>query len=212
MITRALRRYAAFRGLTPILLVLALSSCTTLREPAAVDWDARRDALLQEQDWRLQGRVAIRSADGEGGQASLQWRQTGEYSELQLSGPFGTGRVDLFVSPQEVRLSDADGEQSIRYTGPDAAERFMSEHLGWSFPVASARYWMRGLLDPAADGKRQFAAGGELRGLRQHGWTVSLDRFEEYGGQLLPVRLVLENPRLRLKAVISEWLPAPELN
>ena len=92
--------------------------------------------------------------------------------------------------------------------GPDAAERFMAEQLGWSFPVRSARYWMRGRLDPADPGQRLLDSDGFLTGLQQHGWNVALNRFSEVDGQLLPDRLVLENPQLTLKTVISEWRQA----
>jgi len=186
---------------------LALNGCTTLRT-AGTDWDARSAVLLQQDHWSLSGRIAVTTVDGEGGQATLNWRQTGEASLLQLAGPFGAGRVELAVAPDAVTLRTAEGE-TVSYAGPGAAERFMDEQFGWSFPVRSARFWMRGLLDPAAPGERLFAESGELTGLRQHGWDVSLTRFASVDDRLLPVRVTLENPQIRLKAAISNWANPP---
>ena len=161
--------------------------------------------MLAIDSWTMRGRVAVRDAEGEGGQASLTWQQTGERSALTFAGPLGAGRVDLIVEPDRIRFIDAGNEQTLEYTGADAAERFMSEQLGWSFPVRSARYWMRGLLDPDARGKRLLTADGELAGLSQHGWSVAYQRFAEHDGQSLPTKLQLEHPRLRLRVVISDW-------
>ena len=191
------------RQLLLLAMFLAVSGCTTLRT-TGTDWDARRDALLQQDEWSLNGRIAARTAAGEGGQATLNWRQSGEESAVQLAGPFGAGRVELQVAPDAVTLRTAEGE-TVSYAGETAAERFMDEQFGWSFPVRSARFWMRGLLDPAAPGERVFDEAGELTGLRQHGWDVSLTRFAAVDGRLLPVRLTLENPQLRLKAAVSSW-------
>ncbi|MBT8422921.1 MAG: outer membrane lipoprotein LolB [Gammaproteobacteria bacterium] len=203
-------RLRTLRPLLPAMLIL--SGCTSLQTATtpATDWDARRASLLQQPNWSLTGRVAIRTVDGEGGQARLSWTQSGEATQLQLAGPFGAGRVDLSVTPVAVTLQTGDG-QAVRYAGPEAAEQFMDEQLGWSFPVRSARYWMLGLLDPAAPGERLFDDAGGLTALRQHGWDISLNRYATVDSLLLPTRLTLENPQLRLKTAISNWAIA-ELN
>jgi len=193
--------------------MLLLGGCSMLQKTApAIDWEQRRSALLQLDEWAMRGRIAVRDAAGQGGQASLSWQQQAEQSELWLAGPFGAGGVQLTVAPGRVSLRAPDNVPQIDYTGPDAAERLMRDHLGWSFPVLSARYWIRGLLDPAAVGDRQFGEAGELRGLAQHGWTVSFERFAEFDGHWLPVKLVLENTELRLKAVVSDWSTGARLD
>jgi outer membrane lipoprotein LolB len=152
----------------------------------------------------MQGQVAIKANRG-GGQASIRWQQLGGLSRLRLAGPFGAGQVELAIAPNLVTLTDASGERSLAYTGSDAAERFMAEHLGWSFPVHSARYWVLGLLDPASSGERRFDETGTLRSLTQYGWTVVFDRFARFDEQYLPAKLVIESPALRLRLVVRGW-------
>lgn len=198
----------SFRALRWLLAAALLGGCTGLQQqaPPVNDWDQRRDGLLTIQDWSLRGRVGIKAADT-GGQANLDWRQRNEVSRLRFAGPFGTGQVELTVAPERVTLNDKSGERSLTYNGPDAAERFMAEQLGWSLPVRSARYWVLGLLDPAAPGNRTFDDLGELQSIQQHGWTVVYERFTELGGEYLPAKLVIENPRLRLTLLTRSWLP-----
>lgn len=190
-----------------LLAVALLSGCVGLqKEPSRIDWEQRREQLLTFESWSLRGRVAIKAASG-GGNANLDWLQQGELSRLRLAGPFGAGRVELQVAPEKMTFSDRAGERTLAYAGPDAAERFMTEQLGWSFPVRSARYWVLGLLDPAFAGERLYDEQGALESLRQHGWTVVYDRFADLGGQYIPARLEMENPQLRLRVLISSWSP-----
>ncbi len=193
------------RLLWAVLLGTLLNGCTGLqKKPLSLDWDARRDALLAVSAWSMQGQVAIK-ADSGGGQASISWQQTDSLSRLRLAGPFGAGQVELTIAPALMTLTDASGEQTVAYTGADAAERFMAERLGWSFPVHSARYWVLGLLDPAVKGERRFDTSGTLRSLTQHGWTVNFDRYAEFDEHYLPAKLVIESADLRLRMVVRGW-------
>jgi len=189
-----------------LLLATLLSGCTGLqKKPSTVNWEARRNALLAVDAWSMQGQIAIKASSG-GGQGSINWQQSGELSRLRLAGPFGAGQVELVIAPERMTLTDASGERSVAYTGADAAERFMAERLGWSFPVRSARYWVLGLLDPASSGERSFDPTGTLRSLTQHGWTVDFDRFAEFDEQYLPAKLVIESAELRLRLVVRGWM------
>lgn len=154
--------------------------------------------------------MAFKSGE-EGGQGKLRWQQAGHTSLIRIAGPFGAGAYDLVWEPDRVSVADAEGEQSIEYQGADAAEQFLQEQLGWSFPADSTRYWVMGLLDPAAPGKELFDDQGALRGITQHGWNISYERFAEYDGLTLPTRVSMENGSASMRIVISKWsLPASD--
>lgn len=188
-----------------LLVVGVAAGCTTLQRAPVLTQDARDADLLAMQDWSLRGRIAVRDAEGEGGQAGVGWQQRGSGSYLDLSGPFGAGRVLLTFEPGRAAAATADGERELEYAGPDAAERFMADQLGWSFPVRSARFWVLGLADPAADADIQRDATGLPVSLRQHGWNIGFERFGEFDGYAMPVKLRLENERFRLRLVVSDW-------
>ena len=102
-------------------------------------------------------------------------------------------------------MASSNGEFRHAYSGADAAAAFLQEQLGWSFPAASARYWILGLRDPAAAGEERFDAAGELAGLRQGGWSVSYQGFADVEGERLPTRITLEGPDARVRLVIDAW-------
>lgn len=188
-----------------VLLVMGATACTSVRPVADSDaWTARRSALLLLDNWELKGRIAVKS-DSEGGQARLLWQQLGESSRIHLSGPFGAGAYDLVWEPEFVSISDASGAKSAEYKGRSAGEKFLTEQLGWAFPAGSLRFWVLGLLDPAAAGREHFDAAGELSGLQQNGWTISYDRYASELGFSLPTRINIENEHARLRIVVSKW-------
>ena len=185
---------------------LLLSSCATLPPAGVTDWAERQTILEAVDDWEFSGRLAVQDlATGEGTQASVRWRQEDLNSRIRLSGPFGSGAQELFWEPGRIRIVNGDGEQTMEYTGPEAAERFLRDQLGWSFPAESTRFWLLGLRDPDAPGQEIFSTDGELIELYQHGWRIAFERFVLTDGLLLPSRLVLQNSTARLRIVISKW-------
>jgi outer membrane lipoprotein LolB len=102
-------------------------------------------------------------------------------------------------------VTTQDGEVALDELGPDAAERFLARELGWSVPVRSARYWVRGLADPAANAAPLLDELGRLAQLTQSGWQI---RYEEYAlkdSLWLPRRLVMEGGPARVRLVIDTW-------
>ena len=47
---------------------------------------------------------------------------------------------------------------------------------------------------------------GRLRDLKQDGWHVSYERYQVEGNYQLPGKMTLENPQLKVKLVISDWV------
>jgi outer membrane lipoprotein LolB len=198
-------KLTAWYRVAPIIVLLAcVSACTSLRPLSPPEWAHRQGALLAVDEWELRGRMAFKS-NAEGGQAKLRWQQAGDSSFIRLAGPFGAGAYDLIWEPGRVSVADSGGEQSLEYLGPDAAEQFLHDQLGWSFPAGSMRYWVMGLLDPAAPGDEQFDEQGALLEITQHGWSINYERFSEYDGFALPTRVSMENGSTRLRIVISKW-------
>lgn len=181
----------------------------TRNAPAPADWAARDARIRALEHWELRGRMAYKDAAGDGGQASLRWAQTAVVSRLRVAGPFGAGALVLLVEPERVTLTDARGERTREYRGADALQTFMQSQLGWSIPAAAARYWMLGIADPKAPAERERDASGRTRRLDQHGWQIEYQRFAQFDGLELPVKLALSGPQGRLRVVVTDWrLPA----
>ncbi|MGI9290037.1 MAG: lipoprotein insertase outer membrane protein LolB [Gammaproteobacteria bacterium] len=195
--------------LFPFFLVVLLVGCTA--QPSRPDWEAGRTLLLEAEDWQFRGRMAVKIEDPalqdevSGGQASIVWLQERDVSRIRLSGPLGAGAWELIWDPYQVSASDTKGKRSVRYTGPEAAELFMRQELGWVFPADNIRYWLRGLPAPGAAAEEEFGADGQLERILQQGWEVSYDRYGNFEGHLLPARLTIRGRGIRLRLVISRW-------
>jgi outer membrane lipoprotein LolB len=187
-----------------LLVALALlAGCASVR-PVAVAPENPNAALLALQGWEARGRIAFKSGT-EGGQATLRWQQSAEQSLIRLAGPFGAGAYDVTWAPERVTVANSDGEQSFEYRGAEAAEQFLQAQLGWSFPAGSTRYWMLGLLDPAAPGEEKRGEDGVLEAISQHGWEVRFERFQNVQGYQLPARFEVQNANASLRVVITRW-------
>lgn len=185
-----------------------LAGCVTQRveapasaEPAAL----RQERLLGLAQWEARGRVAFKSAD-KGGQGSLQWLQAGSVARIRLSGPFGAGAYEISWMPGQITVYSGGAEAALEYLGPDAADRFLVEQVGWSFPVGSVRYWLLGLADPATPAAAQADAQGRLKELQQSGWVVRYEDYAQGAATWLPHKLVIEREDVRVRFVIDKWL------
>jgi outer membrane lipoprotein LolB len=189
-----------------LMLIVLLSACT-LRQPVQTEWEAQRALVQNTSDWKFTGRMAIKSETEEqvGGQVSVRWRQEGDVSQIRLSGPLGAGAWELLWTPERIQVGDSSGERSIQYTGPSAAEDFMRAELGWAFPAQSIRYWVRALAAPEAPSQASYAEDGQLLELVQHGWTISFQRYAEFDGIYMPVKIAMSGRGVRLRIVIARW-------
>jgi len=197
-----------------ILALVALGGCATPRQPTVgiggTEWPQRRDFLRQLDDWRLEGRVALRTAD-DGYNGSLTWRQMHETLDFRVRGPFGVGGFRIHGDRDGLRLETTRGDE---YLVGDP-ETDMAREFGWSLPVRSMRFWVLGVSDPATAAEEVVDEQGKLVRLNQEGWAIQYDDYEAAAGALLPRKIVMENGDVRIRLVADRWtivLPDSDLS
>ena len=123
----------------------------------------RRAAIEAVSTWEARGRIALKTP-GASGQGNFTWVQDGRPDRAPGRGPLRCRRLrESAGSPARLTVLSGRGEVAADYTGADAAQRFLEEQLGWSLPVANARYWLLGLAGPGTRPSRpsmKRAAGG----------------------------------------------------
>lgn len=189
---------------TILSLGLLLGACATTRPPPELPadtlWDLRRPRVEALQQWAFSGRVAVRGAEASWN-ARMRWDQRGEIFDIDFLTPLGR---------QVAGLRGGDGRVVLRRPGeppavaPDAAA-LLESALGWSAPVDGLRYWLRGLPRPGAGEAPGLDAWGRVVWMAQDGWKVEIQRYVEIDGIMLPEKLTLNGPRLRIRLVVDEW-------
>jgi outer membrane lipoprotein LolB len=184
-----------------VLIVLsccaALGACATVQptlKPS--DWSQRMANLQEVGSWKLDGRAAA-AVGTQGWQASLNWRQQGQATEVHLAGPFGMQAMVLTRTPEGVSLDGAP---------PNEAEiAQLQQRLGFDLPLDQLRYWLLGVPDPGSAFNLTRNPQDRAQQLTQAGWSIDYDRYMPVGGDLLPSHLVLNREGVRVRIVVDHW-------
>lgn len=199
-----MRTRSAWVGAALALTILA--GCRTLppRAPAALaPWPERRPQLQALAHFGLKGRVAL-SAAGNGFNANLRWQQDGARSQIALEGPLGVGGMHITAEGADLNILTARGE----HISNEAAHAELTARLGFDVPIASLRYWVLGVPDPAAPAEESLdGAQQRLAALTQDGWHVTYGSYMSAGSQTLPARLTLERAAVRVRLLVEDWQP-----
>ena len=183
-----------------IAMLLAISGCQNLAPLPTAAWPERRAALQAVERFQFNGQLAAATAD-QGFSAALRWQQQGKASEVSLRGPMGAGGALLRFDGASLQVTAADGTA----LQGDAAHAELLRLLGFEPPLASLRYWLLGVPDPAQPAEESLDGAQHLSRLRQSEWQVDYSDYVAAAGQWLPGRLALQRGTLRLKLHVSHW-------
>jgi outer membrane lipoprotein LolB len=174
----------------------ALAACVTTRPVLVhIAWEQRVTDLQHAGAWQLDGRAAV-AFGTQGWQASLNWQQRGEASEVHLAGPFGVGAMVLRQTPEGLSLNGAAPSGAVLAQ--------LQERLGFELPVDDLRYWLLGIPNPHADFTLTRNDQDRAQQLTQSGWTVEYARYTPVKGDVLPAQLMLTHG-VRVRIAIDHW-------
>ena len=188
-------------GVAAAALALAACRAAPLPGPAPPPWLTRRPELQAREHFELKGRVAV-AAGTQGFNARLRWQQDGARAQLALEGPLGAGAVHIDAQGDDLDIVTASGAR----LASDAARAELSARLGFDPPLASLRYWILGVPDPAQPGEETLDPGRQhLTRLEQDGWRIDYGGYVVVGSEWLPARLTLERADVRVKLLVDDW-------
>ena len=190
-------------GLGALLALMLLAGCRTLTHPLppGAPYAERRAQLQALPHFSLKGRVAL-SANGNGFNANLRWAQDRTRSQLALEGPLGVGGLQITADGESLQMVTSHGDR----IADQAAHAELIARLGFDVPIASLRYWVLGVPDPASAADESVdAVQQRLTGLSQDGWQVTYAAYTNAAGEVLPSRLTLERESVRVRLFVEDW-------
>lgn len=189
-----------------LLVALLLAGCATTPPPATIDpeagWRLHAERVSAIVAWDIDGRLSLKTPE-ESARLGMSWRQSAEDFDLRLSAAFGQGVVRMHGDAGEVTLELPEGERLVERS----AERLLLRYYGWDLPVASLRYWIRGIPQPDVPAQQVLDDSGRLASLQQGRWRVSYREYTSVDGMDLPRRLRVESPGYELRMVVDSWRP-----
>jgi len=181
-----------------------IAGCATPRSallPEIDSWATRMAVLAGLDEWEFSGRIAVKT-EAEGFNGKLRWTQDEDRFSATVSGPLSIGKVRIEGDDRSAVMTDKDGVR----TELEDAELELRYRYGWTIPIESLRFWALGIPDPSAPAETELNASGQLQSLRQRDWSVSISRYDDGGGQLMPKMLTAENSDTRVRLVIDHWV------
>jgi outer membrane lipoprotein LolB len=188
-------------GLSLAALVV-LAGCRTVptAAPGISPWESRKPQLQARAQFELKGRVAVAAAN-QGFNARLRWSQDGGHAQVALEGPLGGGvHIDLTGTDLDILMPNG------AHLTSDAAHAELTSRLGFDPPLASLRYWILGVPDPALPADETLdPVQQRLSSLAQDGWRIDYAGYVAVGNQWLPARLTLARADVRVKLLVDDW-------
>ncbi|MDE2448282.1 MAG: outer membrane lipoprotein LolB [Gammaproteobacteria bacterium] len=196
------RPLSAGLALAVVTLVLTLTGCQTapVAPAPAVAWSARRPELQALSRYGLSGRLAV-AVGNQGFNAGLRWTQSGELTQLALTGPLGAGGVQVTADGETLSIVTSKGKR----LGNTAARAELEDKLGFEPPLASLRYWVLGVPDPGAPASVQLDSLQRLTRLEQDGWRIDYSAYTPVGAEWLPRLMTLSRAQVRVRMVVDGW-------
>jgi outer membrane lipoprotein LolB len=169
--------------------------------PELLSADEHHDILMAIDHWQVQGKIGLRIPNNSGSMY-FNWKQGGENWAIHLSGPLGQGAT--WIRGNAMGVSLQAGDKVPIYA--DSADQLMQSSLGWSLPIKSLHYWIRGFPDPAtALDSIEKDESNNLSRLSQSGWDIVYARHQDIDGWTLPKKIIATNSDIRVTIIIKNW-------
>lgn len=169
-------------------------------EDQAASWKKHLAFINGIRQWQLNGKLGIRTPE-DSNSAYINWQQQHKTYTILLSGPLGQSIAKLEGEPGHVELNTADHGRYFANT----PEQLLLNQLGWQLPVSNLKYWIRGVPAPQGNQTMSLNPQGLLAQLKQSGWTIHYDRYQQVGNTWLPGKVRFFSKQLKLTFVIKDW-------
>ncbi|MCL2872063.1 MAG: lipoprotein insertase outer membrane protein LolB [Betaproteobacteria bacterium] len=173
-----------------MLAAVLLAGCASLQRGG----DDVSEVSAADVPFHAQGRFSARYEE-QAVAARFDWRHAPDADDIHLIAPLGVTVARLTREGEIVTVERADHSQHTQRV-TDWGE-LTTQAFGFSLPVESLAYWIRGVPMPGAAAITRDEAG-RIDSLRQQGWEIQYGYAEAHEPERLDIRYG-ETVGLRLK-------------
>ena len=189
------------RFFLPLLCSLfLLSSCAhyTEQHPLDLSWSERQHMLSAMMNWQFRGHFAFKSPQHKL-RANIFWQQNDKNYDISIFGPFGIDAVEILGRPGEVVFKDNHGK-TYHASSP---ESLLEQQVGWSLPVSSLYYWVRGLPAPGSVTSVQYDVYHRIDVLQQDEWKIQFVQYTRSAAYELPQEIIFTHKKDYVHLIIE---------
>lgn len=182
--------------------LLFLNGCAYLKPATSSSCQQQPLSTKSINCWSIQGKLGYKTKK-ESGSAYLTWQQDRQHYRIHLSGPLGSGAINIEGSDKTIRFQQA-GQEAVASSDP---KTLLLNQLGWEFPIHQLLYWMKGQPAPMnseipAHTKLIKNNKGLTTEISQSGWQL---RYFRYTSKGLPTKIIAQNHHIKLTFIIKQW-------
>jgi len=195
------------RLLLLVALTMLLAACAEMPSvqteytPDLPRWQYHVDQISELHSWKVSGRLSVTTPQ-QNWTATMHWQQVNDAYQIRFIAPLGQGTYEIRGNDEAVFIRTAKNE----IYQADTPEELLSKNLGWEVNLASLAYWVRGIPDPNESTNQLLLNEDNLLSvMEQHGFRISVLRYQDVDGKSLPGKIFLHSDKIKLKMVIQTW-------
>lgn len=158
-------------------------------------------SLANIQAFSLKGRLGV-VTQKQGFSGSIEWQHYATTDNIDVYSPLGGKVANIAKTPDQVVLTDEKG----RHTKANNAETLTETTLGFRLPLNGLSDWAVGRPTDSKVEASSWDAQGKLTTLKQDGWDIGFENYQESNGTFLPTKIVLKSEKVNLKLLVEKWL------
>lgn len=158
------------------------------------------NTLSAVKSFSLKGRLGV-VTQKQGFSGSINWQHSLQEDDIEVFSPVGGKVAHIRKTAQDVTLTTQEG----RKISAQNAESLTETTLGFRLPLTGLSDWALGKPTSSKIDASTWDNEGRLLTLKQDGWDISYENYQENNGIFLPNKVTLKSQPLNLKLIIENW-------
>lgn len=150
--------------------------------------------------WKMNAKFTFR-VNNRVHSGTIRWVNNDYAYGIKLTGPMDQGAVVVTSDGNEVTLKDSQGYEGSANT----PEAMLTRYTEYELPISNMKYWVKGLPTPHSKPIVTLNPQGYPIFMQQDTWTIEYQYFRDVGNYLLPRKIIITHPTLKISLSVYEW-------